>query len=618
MNFLSLISVLLFLLYFQLGIIVYLRNRKSGVNISFFILSLCFAIWSFGYILVYSAPTAYEAWYWDNVASLGYTLFPAAMVAFLLFISELKISQLNYRAILAILSLTGLVLYLAILLGWWSSSDIVQGPYAWHFVPDLQSPFYLAYYVYVLASVIIAYYALFSWNSRLQEKHGKTHFYIVLGSLSVFIFLGITFDLLLPAMNIRGVPNVGHITALPWIAGVGFSIIRYQLLSNAGFLMAEHAIREIREVMIFTGNDCKILRINRFSARLLDPVNTKPQGKDLSAFFENQALLNGYLIKSRNKKLVGPVGCTLVNTAGELIETSLHFMSIKDRFGDIKGFIVYGQDNREALNLQKEIIVRQQAEKNLRSISEVLEIRVQERTRELAKSYKELQVKMTERMQVEEQIKADISEKEVLINEIHNRVKNNMNIIISLINSQDKKNLTPFAAQKFKELAQRVKSLLLVHQNLYLSITYSDVDFPNFLRALSAELLRFYKKEDRVEIQLDLSDVFLDVDYAIPLGTIINELLSNSLQHAFSPYYLKKYPDKKHMISLRYQYNNGYYDVSVADNGKGLPANFNISELQTNGLPLTEILVTDQINGKLDILPSDEGTIVKVAFLAAK
>jgi two-component sensor histidine kinase len=338
----------------------------------------------------------------------------------------------------------------------------------------------------------------------------------------------------------------------------------------------------------------------------------------LFKFTSNPAILKGYLLKSNEKQHIGPIGITLLNSSKDYIETSLNFLAIKDRFNDLKGYIIYGHDNREALNLQKEIFIRQHAEKNLRAISEVLETRVKERTGELANSYKELQIKMTERMRVEEQIKADIAEKEVLINEIHNRVKNNMNIIISLINAQDKKNIPAAASKKFRELAQRVKSLLLVHQNLYLSINYSDVDFAGFLKTLTNDLFSLHKRNGKVELRMDVSDVFLDVDYAIPLGIIVNELISNALQHGFSDYYLKKYKEKKHILHIGYSYDKGYYEIDISDNGKGLPGNFDISSLMTSGLPLVEILANDQINGKIDINSSEEGSIFRITFLAIK
>jgi two-component sensor histidine kinase len=618
MNVLSLLSVFVFLFYLQLGVFVLLKNHSSRINQIFFGLTLCFAIWAFAYIFVYSADTADEASFWDSIASFGYALFPTPMVWFYLRISNSWRGNFTNKIILGVFVLVGVVLIYGNYSDLWKADEIVKGEYAWHFKHNGGSFFYFLFYVYLAAAAFLTFYVLIRWRLKINESYEIKQFNLLFYPLVVFLILGVTFDIVLPNMDAGPIPNVGHFSSLPWIAGVAYTIIRFHLLRNQNHLMSEHIIREIREIVIFTDTEFRIIRSNKFTNNLLGLNSHELTGKNLFNFTNNNAILKGYLLKCNEKQQIGPIGITLVNTSKDSIESSLNFLAIKDRFNDLKGYIIYGHDNREALNLQKEVFIRQHAEKNLRAISEVMETRVKERTEELAKSYKELQVKMTERMRVEEQIKADIAEKEVLINEIHNRVKNNMNIIISLINAQDKKNTSAAASRKFKELAQRVKSLLLVHQNLYLSINYSDVDFGTFLKTLSNDLLIFHKRHGKVELRLDVSDVFLDVDYAIPMGIIVNELISNALQHGFSNYLLKKYPDRKHILHVSYSYDKGYYEIDISDNGKGLPKDFDISSLLTNGLPLVEILVNDQINGKIDVFSSEEGSMFKITFLATK
>ncbi len=618
MNILSLLSVFVFLLYLQLGIYVLHKNRTSRINQIFFGLTLCFAIWAFSYIFVYSAETADEAAYWDTIASLGYALFPAPMVLFYLKICNCWRDFLTNKIIFGTLISIGLLLVFGNFADIWKAEEIVRGPYAWHFKHSGGNFFYFLFYFYLAVAAFLSFYVLIRWRMKITEPYDKKQFNLLFYPLLLFLILGINFDIVMPNFNTGSLPNLGHFSSLPWIAGVAFTITRFHLLGNQSHLMSEQIIREIREIVIFTDTDYKIIRSNKFTINLLGNTNYELTGKNLFEFTNNPAILKGYLLKCKEKKQIGPIGITLMNTANDSIESSLNFLAIKDPFNDLKGFIIYGHDNREALNLQKEIFIRQHAEKNLRTISEVLETRVKERTEELAKSYKELQVKMTERMRVEEQIKSDIAEKEVLINEIHNRVKNNMNIIISLIKAQDKKNTSAAASQKFKELAQRVNSLLLVHQNLYLSINYSDVDFGTFLKTIANDLMIFHKRQGKVELRLDVSDVFLDVDYAIPMGIIVNELISNSLMHGFSNYYLKKHNDKQHILHIGYSYDKGYYEIDISDNGKGLSKDFDISSLMTNGLPLVEILVNDQINGKIDVFSSKEGSMFKITFLATK
>ena len=618
MNILSMISVVVFLMYLQLGIYVLTRNIKARLNQIFFGLTICFAMWAFGYIFVYSAESAQMAINWDKVASIGYVLFPAPLVLFYLKICNCWKDYYTNKVIFGTLLVTGLLLVIAIFSDLWLAEGIEKTSFGWSFVVSRTNIFYPIYYIYLSVATFITLYILIRWRLKINDDYERLQFRFLFYPLLLFLILGVTFDIVLPNMNISELPRIGQFSSLPWLAGVAFVITKYHFLGNESYIMSDHIVREIKEIAIFTDIEHKIIRSNLYTCNLLGVQESEIQGMNVFKFTSNPAILKGYLMKSNEKQQIGPIGITLLNSARDYIETSLNFLAIKDRFNDLKGYIIYGHDNREALNLQKEIFIRQHAEKNLRAISEVLETRVKERTDELANSYKELQIKMTERMRVEEQIKADIAEKEVLINEIHNRVKNNMKIIISLINAQDKKNTSAAASKKFRELAQRVKSLLHVHQNLYLSINYSDVDFAGFIKTAANDLFAMHKRNEKVELRMDVSDVFLDVDYAIPLGIIVNELISNALQHGFSDYYLRKHKGKKHILHIGYSYEKGYYEIDISDNGKGLPGNFDISSLMTNGLPLVEILVNDQINGKIHIDSSNEGSMFRITFLATK
>jgi two-component sensor histidine kinase len=619
MNLLYLISIFIALAYVQAGIYVLYRNVKSELNQIFFVLSLLLATWAFAVVFVFSAITPEAANRWEMVSAVGYCLFPAFMLLFNLRLCNVIQNKKLVDIIFGIVLLLGVFLLIARITGYWSPIRIVPGRYIWHLEYDYGSLYFILFYVYLTLVIIMTMSALVIWRLKMREGDEIIQFRLFFFPLLAFVLISVTTDIILPSMHITALPVLGHVASLPWIVTISFAIVRYKLMGlNVNNLVAENIIEQLKEIILFIDNNHLVVKTNHFTEKLLGGTSRNLVGQPAANFFENKALLTNYLRKAKEKQQLGPVVMTMKDHSEGLVDTSLYFVPINDDFKDPQGFIIYGHDNRESISLQKEIIVREHAEKNLRAISEVLEARVNERSDELTNSYKELQVKMTERMRVEEQIKNDISEKEVLINEIHNRVKSNMNIIISLITAYDKDNLSPAVSRKFKELARRVKALLLVHHNLYLSISYSDVDFSNFIRIIADELLVFYKRKGKVEIELDISDVFLEVDYAIPLGLIVNELISNSLTHAFSDYYLKKNPGKRNRLNIKYAFSENYYEISVADNGKGLPKDFDIAELSTNGLPLTEILVNDQVNGKMEFFSSDEGTLFRIVFLANK
>jgi two-component sensor histidine kinase len=148
----------------------------------------------------------------------------------------------------------------------------------------------------------------------------------------------------------------------------------------------------------------------------------------------------------------------------------------------------------------------------------------------------------------------------------------------------------------------RIKSMALIHEKLYQSKEFSRVDFPGYIRSLLDSLLLTYTDDSRfVNPQLDLSPLYLDIGTAIPLALIINELVSNSLEHAFPD-------DRKGVISIGLKKaGNGDYTLSISDDGVGIPDDLDLENTKTLGLQLVNML-TQQIGASIEI---DGNTRVK-------
>jgi len=617
MTILVFLSVLLFVFYLQIGVYVLFSNYKSSVNRYFFGLSLCFSVWSFFYIYVYLAPTAERALYWDTWASIGYALFHALMIGFTSNLTNFPSSKFLKNFLFGIFLAMGAFFVYSTFSGNWQVASIVRGNLTWQFYHTPTEIHYILFYIYTFAAASFVFLALLNWRKRIKQKRELYQYRFVITSFILFIVPALYFDVILPAIGTRHLPSIGHLTSAFWIAGVAVGIIKFQFLGDAKYLIAEQTINKIKNIMFFINLQYHIDRTNTYTSRLLRITESEIAGMLIFDFFDNKRLLEEFMNKAQMRTHFGPANLTLIGKTGIQIDANLYFLTIRNNFDDVLGFILYGHDNREALNLIREISVRQAAEKNLRALGETLESRVNERTIELENSYKEFQIIMTERMRVEEQIKSDIAEKEILINEIHSRVKSNMNMIIAIINTQINKTLSATARAKFSELSFRVKSLLLVHQNLYLSINYSHVDFANFIKTLANELLRFYDREEIVELRIEASEVFLDIASAIPLGIAVSELVSNSLKHGFSSQYIAKAKEGNHILHIRYSTHQHNYFVSVSDNGKGLSKNFSFENLNTTGLPLVELLVKEQINGDINFNNNGKYTTFEITFNAS-
>jgi len=451
----------------------------------------------------------------------------------------------------------------------------------------------------------------------MKEKNEKKQFLIIFISFLVSVLWITITEITLPLIYDKPFLLSIHIASLVYIAGLAYSILKFKLFKVTPSMVANKVVDELKEILIFTDTKTRILKINEHTARLLGCKMSDIYGKPLKTLFADEKLLKKSFQKLANGNEIVSMETNIKPLTDILIPVKFFLLVIKDEFGDIFGYAIHGYDNRDAIKFEEELEKRKQTELKLKNVGNILERLVRERTSELERSYKRLQIEIADRMRVEEQIKADISEKEVLINEIYNRVISNMHMIISLINTQASQSLSENVNSRFQELNQRITSMLLVHDNLYLSINYSDVDFARFLNTITANLSKLYNKDNNIAVKSNIYDVFLNIDYAIPLGLIANELITNAFLHAFPSQYKGEDRISKPSVFINYSFDGEYYYLIVSDNGIGLPDQFNIEDLQTTGVPLVDILVNEQINGEWSI-SSDEFTYVKVVFRSEK
>jgi PAS domain S-box-containing protein len=200
---------------------------------------------------------------------------------------------------------------------------------------------------------------------------------------------------------------------------------------------------------------------------------------------------------------------------------------------------------------------------------------------------------VTEQKNVERQIKASLREKEVLLQEIHHRVKNNLQIICSLLSLQSTRIPDGRVRQNFADIQNRVRAMALVHERLHKSEDLSKVDFPGYTRNLTDHLMKTYQSDsEALSLRLEIEAVPLNIDTAIPCGLIINELVSNSLKYAFP-----EGPEGEIVVRLS-QDGDHCVRLQVADNGIGLPEGFDFKRAQSLGLKLVNGL-TEQLGGSL-------------------
>lgn len=215
---------------------------------------------------------------------------------------------------------------------------------------------------------------------------------------------------------------------------------------------------------------------------------------------------------------------------------------------------------------------------------------------------------ITERRTAEKKIQKSLHEKEVLLKEIHHRVKNNLQVISSLLNIQAEGFKDMYVQTLFNESRDRIRSMALVHENLYQSGDYSQVNFREYLKNLVEQLSRVYQKRAPVvSLNLDVAPIRLTMNLAIPCGIIVNELVTNALKHAFPK-------DKPGNITVTLkQENQNQVRLTVADNGVGTPVRRIPDKGSSIGKDLVAMLVKDQLQGLMHI-HQERGTVVEIRF----
>jgi PAS domain S-box-containing protein len=204
-------------------------------------------------------------------------------------------------------------------------------------------------------------------------------------------------------------------------------------------------------------------------------------------------------------------------------------------------------------------------------------------------------IDLTDRVNREASLKTALHEKDVYFQEIHHRVKNNLQVIDSILDLQSLNVTDAFALEVIRDCRNRIRSMALIHQHLYSSKQFSQVDVGGVLSSLAPTLFTSYGlSADRVRLKVDMDNVPMSMNAAIPCGLFMNEVISNALKHAFPD-------DREGTITVRLSWDGGNVaELSVTDDGVGLPPDMDVATGLTLGLQLIGSLA-DQLHGELSV-----------------
>ncbi len=388
----------------------------------------------------------------------------------------------------------------------------------------------------VLAGVICLFYYLKTTNlKKLQTK------YLIIG-LYFPLLISMFSDVILPNMSIR-IPETTIVMSTVGIGFISYGVWKYRFPALTAAVAADEIVSTMSNFLIMLDHEKNIVSINNATSKLLGYTDEDLVGKPVKYIFSDQNIAGELGLFHTNSNSIINFETLLKTKYNKVIPVLLSKSVIKDENGNIMGIVCIGNN-------------------------------------------------ITEIKQAEEKIKDSLEEKELLLRELHHRVKNNLQIILSLINLQSNGIKDQEDLEIFRESQSRVKSLAIIHEKLYQSADFASINFDEYIRSLINYLLSYYSAE-LIEVDINVEkDLTLNMDTAVPCGLIINELVTNSIKHGF-----KEMDSGKIYINL--QTDNSCLTLTVGDDGIGLPKDLDLENPQKLGLQLVKSLV-DQLEGKLE------------------
>ncbi len=575
MNILSVLSLILFPFYIFMGWYVYKLDPKSRINRIFILYAFCFSIWAFTFAFFYSAPDKATAWFWYNLSAIGRFFYPALILDLALIFTKNRFFHVRWQNSLPLYILPVIFIF-AIFTGTFITEDLVFVNGQWYESLITNNIWWYAYTLYYLSFLSVAFLVFGWWGYKSTVLRERKQALIVITTGLTAIVLGILTNTVFQLFNLYILPSVAQIIGVVFFCGITYAIIKYKLLKLTATTAADQIISKITDLVFLIDTYGKIISTNSRARRLLGYSRSELEGQDWEFLIKDPQdrerisnYINSGLIEDADS--YKNMEIKLNTKRGNYIPVNSFLSGVKDKFGLI-GVLMVAQDLRQTKKLLHEI-----REKNV--------------AQKAAKIH-------------EEKLQKSLDEKDLLLKEIHHRVKNNMQIISSLLNLQAGYLKDEEAVNALKESQARIVSMAMLHENLYRSDNLTGINFENYIKHLIRNLFHTYNVNmEKIKFNIMAQGVFLNIDTAIPCGLIINELVTNSIKHAFPE-------GTSGDIKVIMDQDDDKYHLEISDNGIGLPPEFDIKKSSTLGILLVNSLV-GQLDGSIEVI-RNQGTTYQI------
>lgn len=558
MNVYAIISLIAFMTCFFLGNFIYHKNSKNQLNIMIAALCIIVGFLAFTEFMYRQAETLQIAFLWLKISSI-WPLVPSLLLHISLIFTKSNFlkKKLTYifiylpPMIIITLSLTTNLLLDQVLKEYWGWTYAIPSDPILFNIMTIWTIF-----GGVLAGLICLNYYLKSKN--LKKKQAK---YVFVG-LYLPLLISLMSDLILPSASIR-VPEMTMTMSTVGIGIISYGIWKYRFPALTTAIAADKIVSTMSNFLLLLDSKNQIINVNQATKDLLGYDDSELIGKSIYMIFpdeEAKKLFKDIDLELMQKRPITNIETCFKTKNGEVTPVLLSLSLIQTEEGEPIGMVCIGSD--------------------------IIDI-----------TY------------AKNKIKNSLEEKELLLREVHHRVKNNLQIISSLLNLQsgyikDEKDL-----ELFKDSQSRVKSMAFIHEQLYHSSNFTSIEFSKYINNLVTYLLYNYAMDpNNIKLNINVENVSLDLNTSIPCGLIVNELVTNSLKHAF-PAKPARGPANNTFESHDYDgeiyielnsINEHQYALIVADNGIGLPEYIDIKNTESLGLQLVNGLVS-QLDGSIKV-----------------
>lgn len=545
MNIYAFSSLLASYVCFLLGLYVYQKDPRNQLNRISLLLCVslgCSAFAEFGYRQATDYTTAFM---WIKASSLWPFAMSFLLHFVLIFTKKSKVFQ--NKITYFILYVPAFIFFVIDLTTPLVSGEPTKEYWGWTYsVPEDWLVYTVSTFwglILIILSLILCFLYFYRTREPVKRQQAK---YVFIGMVIPMVAGSLT-DGVFPLINIK-FPEMGITSLTVGFLFIHYGILKYHLFVLTPAVAAEDIVAAMSNVLFLVREDGTISLVNQAALHLLGYDEHELVSQPLKKIFAEK---EGDTGRDNWEELDFMNEETVFKTKeGEMIPILLSVSAVRDKYGTNLGFVCVGSD-------------------------------------------------LTDRKQAEEAQK-----KEVLLKEIHHRVKNNMQIISSLLSLQSRYAPDSRYMEMVKESQNRIKSMGLIHEKLYQSKDMENINFKEYITDMVQELVRSYGAPD-IALTIEVDDVSLGMDAAVPCGLIINELVSNCLKHAF--------PEKKGEIAVRLSSADGTVELAVCDNGIGIPEDVDFRNTKSLGLRLVTILVEDQLKGEIRLARS-KGTAFHITF----